>query len=36
MTYNRVSFDLKAPVTYLLSLAEVLYCILNIACSTDY
>lgn len=29
MTYNRVSFDLKAPVTYLLVLAEVLCCIPN-------
>ena len=35
MTYNCVSFDLKAPVTYLLSLAEVLYCILNIARNMD-
>lgn len=27
--------DLKAPVTYLLILAEVLYCILNIARNMD-
>lgn len=29
MTFNRVSFDLKAPVTYLLVVAEVLCCIPN-------
>lgn len=29
MTFNRVSFDLKAPVTYLLVLAEALCCIPN-------